>query len=418
MSIQKDHPAFARLPKRLTISFPIWGLYDIDGKGAYADLDRMVREHVERGFNCIRLDDGAGLMHDTEGRPLGAVSIGSAFGKYDETLRQFGAIGGEGTCDLLSRLIALATAAKKQGVYLALSSWYYLHTYWFCHDEALNDTLFAIPPEERFMAFAKFLHYILLELKKRDLAECVAFAEIFNEADGLRFINGYGNENNLSDEAIAVFRQKHEEALAWLQSEHPDILFCYDSYTPWSDPRQIPGNLQVYNFHYYYLWGVYNALERNPVFFTGGVTADDVAATRAGRRPATPDWYERATIYSNFDRAQLPQIEAAIENHLRVHTDYYRKEVGESLANVEKLAAAFPGVPIICGEGVSYIGAKDLCWEEKSEAYWQMVEEVNRRFKAFGLWGTVVRTCCGPEDPAWYTVPDKLLRVNRAFLED
>ena len=48
--LTKNHPAFSRLPKRLTISFPIWGLYDIDGKGFYADTDRMVREHLERGF--------------------------------------------------------------------------------------------------------------------------------------------------------------------------------------------------------------------------------------------------------------------------------------------------------------------------------------------------------------------------------
>ena len=51
------------LPNKLNISFPIWGLYDIDGKGFYADTDKMMREHEERGFNCIRFDDGAGLMH-------------------------------------------------------------------------------------------------------------------------------------------------------------------------------------------------------------------------------------------------------------------------------------------------------------------------------------------------------------------
>lgn len=65
----------------------------------------MVREHVARGFNCIRLDDGAGLMHDFDGNPRGPIRMGNAFGPYDDLLRQFGAIGGEGLCDPLERLI-------------------------------------------------------------------------------------------------------------------------------------------------------------------------------------------------------------------------------------------------------------------------------------------------------------------------
>ena len=35
----------AHLPKRLTISFPIWGLMDTAPDGAYHDLERMVKEH-------------------------------------------------------------------------------------------------------------------------------------------------------------------------------------------------------------------------------------------------------------------------------------------------------------------------------------------------------------------------------------
>ena len=48
----------AHLPERLAIAFPIWGLFDT-GSGAYHDLDRFVREHAERNFNCIRLEGGA-----------------------------------------------------------------------------------------------------------------------------------------------------------------------------------------------------------------------------------------------------------------------------------------------------------------------------------------------------------------------
>jgi len=419
MSFRKDHPAFARLPERLTITFPIWGLYDIEGRGAYADPDRMVREHVERGFNCIRLDDGAGLMHDLAGNPLGPVKMGNAFGEYDSMLRQFGAIGGEGKCDLLDRLIRLAEAAKKYGVYLILSSWYYLHTYWFLHDKALNDRLFAIPPMERFMTFARFLHYILLELEKRDLADCVAFAEVFNEADGLHFITGYGNQKGLSDEEIASFREKHEEAIEWLQKEHPGILFAYDTYTAWSDQRQIPGNMQVFNFHHYFLWGIYNNIEHCTDCLNGTLTAEEAGKSQEFRRPETNDrdWHHRIAVHSNINPEKLPDLEAYLEENLQKNYTRYRDQAFEGLANIMKIHTNYADIPVVCGEGVTYIGSKELLWEEHSETYWNLLEEVIRKYREAGLWGTVVRTCCGPEDPAWNLVPDKLLRINRAFLE-
>ncbi len=41
-----------KLPKKLTISFPILGLYDIDGKGFYADTDKMMRSTL-RGASTV-----------------------------------------------------------------------------------------------------------------------------------------------------------------------------------------------------------------------------------------------------------------------------------------------------------------------------------------------------------------------------
>ncbi len=416
--MKRNHPAFDRLPERLTISFPIWGLYDIDGKGYYADVDRMVREHVERGFNCIRLDDGAGLMHDFDGNPLGPVEIGNAFGEYDRIPRQFGAIGGEGTCDLLSRLILLAEAATRHGVYLILSSWYYLHTYWFLHDEALNDRLFAVEPKERFMVFAKFLHYILRELEQRNLADCVAAAEIFNEADGLYFITGYGNDHGLTDEEIGEFREKHEEALAWLQEQHPNILFAFDSWKADSDVRQIPGNMQIFNFHHYFLWEIYFEIDKNPSFFNGTVTEADIFATRQGRRPEhRNDWAWRISTNANINPDKMPEIEALLETEFQKNKERFWNKMENGLSNALKMAADHGDVPVIFGEGVSYITNKTLLWEEHSESYWDFLTEVHRLYRKRGVWGMVVRTCCGPEDPSWMLVPDQLLRVNKAFLE-
>jgi len=39
-------------------------------------------------------------------------------------------------------------------------------------------------------------------------------------------------------------------------------------------------------------------------------------------------------------------------------------------------------------------------------------------YKKAGVWGAVIRTCCGPEDPCWTLCKDKLTELNRFFLED
>ena len=83
----------AHLPRRLTIPFPTFGLYDTPSGGVYHDVDRVVREHKERGFNCIRMDDGAALAKDLSGLRLllitrgdkGALVYGAASGKTYES---------------------------------------------------------------------------------------------------------------------------------------------------------------------------------------------------------------------------------------------------------------------------------------------------------------------------------------------
>ena len=151
------------LPEKLTISFPIWGLYATDKEDVYYDFDRMMREHKERGFNCIRLDDGAGFMHNPEGEVMPPVELCRPYGKYSEKMRQATVSDGV-KCDLLTRLIEMFEAAKKHGIYIILSSWFYLHTYLHIKDKAFSEPLVYAPSHERFGLFSKFLHYIHLIL--------------------------------------------------------------------------------------------------------------------------------------------------------------------------------------------------------------------------------------------------------------
>lgn len=420
--MNKNHPAFARLPKRLAISFPLWGIFGTQGAQAPAfnDLDRFVREHKERGFNCIRLDSGAGFVHDINGNRRGEVEIfPNAFGEYSEVIRQQGEIYGKGgKCDLYKSLIELFRAAKKYDVYIILSSWYYLHTFWFHpENDSLCEELFAIPPHERFMAFARFLDYIINELEEQKLDDMIAFAEIFNEADGLSFVNGYGGENGANDEELARFREEHEKALDYLQKKHPQILFAFDSYTSWTDIRQVPENMQIYNFHNYYLWGIYgDILNENPQLLKGVVTEADVRKSREGLLAAKDDWYERVAIYNDVDEEKLDEFEMLLEEKLNEKFDAYLAAVDNNFEHIRENMANFD-VPVVCGEGVSYIASKKLLWEEKSEKYWELVERAMDKYKEFGLWGTVIRTCSGPEDPSWDMCAEKLKYLNERFLK-
>jgi len=422
------------LPKRLSISFPIFGIYDTPPGGAYHNWDKCMREHVERGFNCIRLDDGAGLMHDENGIPRGPTNIISPFPGHGKTIRQLDCTGNGGGCDLLARLVELFEAAASHNVYIILSSWYYLHTFWYCGDNELNESLHRIQPHERFMYFAKALDFIICELKSRNLADRIAFAEIFNEADGLNFINGYGASNQLGKDERNRFRDEHAAAIGYLRSKHPDILFAYDTYTPFTDVEQMPDNLQVWNFHSYFMWDIY-ALVESRLLQEGtdvtdpaelGILKDfmnahpvplaEIQKSREGKLPAMADWYRRIWLYRNLDPAKMPALEKLFEHKLDDEFDNYKQKICEMLECVKKVSEErCPGAPLVMGEGVSYCGSKNLLWEEHSEKYWELLEFAVQNYKKAGLWGCVLRTCCGPEDPVWNLAPEKLVRLNKLF---
>ncbi len=64
-----------RTEPRLAISFWIWALWDTGTNGFFNDLELRMDELVERGFNCIRIESGAGLTHDATGRRRGELEF-------------------------------------------------------------------------------------------------------------------------------------------------------------------------------------------------------------------------------------------------------------------------------------------------------------------------------------------------------
>ena len=420
-----------------TISFPIWCLHDTPPyNGAYHDLDAVVRESVERGFNCLRVDDGAGLIDFSVTPPNGVVSIREPYTGFVRNIRQSWCIGDGGDCDLVARLLDLFKAAKKYGVHNILSSWYYLHTYWYCGDEALNKRLHAIPDHEKFQYFAEQLDNIITLLRQNGYIEQIAFAEILNEADGLKFVGGYSNTAHVLPEERRRFRKDHEEALEWLQRRHPDVLFAYDSYTAGqTDPDLFPRNLQVWNCHCYYMWDIYRLLEGR--LLQAGVDVDDPAengqampylrkplrpladvyASREGRLFAAEDWYRRIWLYSQLDPARMDELEGKFIRQFEKDYGRYRQKIVDVLdAAVAFRDAHCPGIPLVMAEGCTYCGSNFLQWEEKCDKYWELLQFAGEQFKAHGFLGAAIRTCSGREDPSWNLRKDDYLRIHRAML--
>ena len=63
--------------EKLTICFHPWLIYNQTD-----NYDELIKEIADRGFNCIRIDDGAGLIWDKDGNVRNDVLISQPFGKY------------------------------------------------------------------------------------------------------------------------------------------------------------------------------------------------------------------------------------------------------------------------------------------------------------------------------------------------
>ena len=409
------------LPERLTISFPIWGIFDTNGCGCYHDLDRFVKEHKERGFNCIRLEGGAGLTHDINGNPRGEINIHAPFGEYSVT-RQIFCFGGEGKCNFLERVLALCEACKKYNVYLIFSSWYFLHTYWFVDNE-INSEIFSVKSEDMFMTFAKLLHYVLKEIENKGYSDRIAMAEIFNEVGCVPALIGELKNENVKH---IDFKKKHNEALLWLREQHPGILFGYDNDIV-SDQaiEDIPEALQAFNGHNYFLWGVYGGtLEAGEPdkseFYSNKVKPEDVAAARGNLvqlSPTCAPWYNRVARCASLDESKFPLLEEYLTERIKERKEEYINNLDSFCEGFKKIMAKFPGIPVVSGEGVTYCSCQKLHWEEKCEEYWEIVKYAVKKYKEIGLWGTLIKTCLGPEDPSWELCKDKIKEINEMFLK-
>ena len=97
----------------------------------------------------------------------------------------------------------------------------------------------------------------------------------------------------------------------------------------------------------------------------------------------------------------------------------YRKALEEHIAKaVETRGRLFPSIPLVVGEAGTYCAHPRMRWEEKSDAYWSLIDSAAELLRRKEHWGCMPRTNSGPEDPSWTEFPERLRRANNIFLSN
>ncbi len=416
-----ENTLFSNKPEKLAISFWIWGLWG----DVYQDYDLRMKELKERGFNCIRTESGAGLVCNTRKEPRGTVNINVPFGEYTKNIRQMDSTIHSSRLNALDRLTEMFRAAEKNDVYIVLSTWYYLHSNWF-YDNEINDELLNLTSEEKFEYFSDELDRILAHLRKNNLIHRVAYAEIFNEIDGVF--------KGRTDEYELHIRGLHEKAIDKLKKNNPDVLFACDVIGAYVPEKFLPRNADIINYHCYYAWGAYDIFENGtlslPVsskdipektkkYLNKVIYPDDVIKTYSGRHVEVDDnWKWRVALYSSIDPNKISGLEALIEKYFEAHIHDYKKVLETEAKKIAEVRdRCVPNARIVMGEGVTYCTSSKLHFEEKSDLYFDLMLYQSEILRQNGIWGTVARTTSGPEDLSWECRKDDYVRVNRRFLK-
>ena len=299
------------LPRKLSISF--WyhdWLAAAQPGGPYEDLESCIRGMKQRGFNTARVGVGMTYAFRLDGSPRGPMAFGPPVPGY--ALNKFYACHG-GRQDVLKRLIHLLNLARRHGVWLILTSWEYQDNSCVA-DPAVRAQLFAVPKDRRFMYLAEQHDRLLAILKAEGLTGNVAFVEIHNEPE----------YSDLPQDLEG--KRLHEEAIAWLRTRHPDMLFSADHAN--HDYAIVPDNAQVFDQHIYagagwHLTGLYGQTVGNKAFDPHNprsfepldrVLKEDIiafddymgAAARVGREDptATANWRKMIWLWENIDVAK------------------------------------------------------------------------------------------------------------------
>jgi hypothetical protein len=407
-----QQPAYTlpkHLPKKLSIGMFIanWIAMATPDE-PYHDLERAVVGLRARGFNAVRVETGLNWCFTADGKPRGEVEFCQWIAGYSDNLASANAKGG-GRHDVLKRVVHLLELAKKNGVYVILTSWEYQDSSWLVADPKLRAEVMAIPQPKRFMHLARHHDRLLGILKAKNLHYNLAFIEVHNEPDYSEFPQG------------AEGKRLHEEAIAMLRDRHPDILVSGDYGS--HDPSIVPDNIQVYDQHTYV--GLYQSLFAATIQHSSFDPANpkkNELLRRLLKDPFVPYdqfmkaaqnvrefWRPIAWLYHNLD---IPAFDVWI-------LEQYQREKPQLNAAATKFfendgkEAARRRIPAVCDEGGYWYPPLRSKFEITYPGLEMFELQVDLAIRN-GYWGMMPTTYCGPEHPIWQNA-QWLRTINNRF---
>ena len=398
------------LPKKLSIGMFIWNWVTMATPGEpYHDLEKAVAGLPERGFNAVRVEAGLNWCFRTDGQPRGEMEFGQWIPGYRDNLTSVNARGG-GRHDVLKRVTRLMEMAKRNGVYVILTSWEYQDSSWLVADPKIRAEVMAVPEPQRFMHMARQQDRLLRVFKDKRLHRNIAFVEIHNEPDASLFPQGPKG------------KKLHEEAVAFLRDAHGDVLVSGDYCS--HNPAIVPDNVQVYDQHTYtglYTTALYPQTIGRKDFDPANPRKNELLR-RLLKDPfvpydqfikaaqnVRPFWRPIMWLYYNLDNERFD--EWVLEQY---HRDEQKlKATAVRLFEHDAREALRRGVPAVCDEGGYFYPPLGSKFELRPPGTSMFDLQVNLAIK-HGYWGMMPTTYCGAEHPIWDNV-EWLRAINGRF---
>jgi hypothetical protein len=423
----ESRPAIpVHLPRRVAICYYGWDwITTALPDEAFGNLEQVVADTKQRGFNCIRAEMGLNWMFDLQGHRRGKLKFTHWIPGFSSNLHCVDAKGG-GEHDVFERVMRLFEIAAKNDIYVITTSWEYQDAIAHLDDPKIREEILAVPYNDRLMLLARQYDRLLVELKKRGLHKHIAHVEIVNELNQPpifcsttklppQTLEGWTHRRipdpPCKPEAV---RALAFEAVGYVRSRHPDLLVTVDGLVACSGFETLyPENARVAD-HHVYCDGVTQAFwarcgitgirpgqppdpETNPFLksiLKPNPKGWDELVRNAGR--VRQDWWAIAWLYTNLDNEKFDRW--CID-----HFPEYEPRIKESIDKQFQCAAKFArprNLPLVVDEGfILYppLNSRFVATPEGRRGEEMGVDAAI----ASGHWGVMLSGYFRPDTPVW-----------------
>jgi len=416
----------SHLPRRLSICYYGWQwITTALPDEAFGNLDQVVKDTKERGFNCIRAEMGLNWIFDLQGQRRGKIKFASWIPGFSSNLHCVDAKGG-GEDDVFERVMQLFEIAVRHDVFVITTSWEYQDAISQVDDPRIREEILAVPYSERLMLLARQYDRLLVELRKRGLHKRIAQVEVINELNQPAIICSSSKLHpQTMDEWVdgktpapackaEMVRGLASEAVAYVRSRHADLLVTVDGLVACDGFEALyPESAQVAD-HHVYCDGITQAfwkkcgitgirpgeppnVEANP--FLKSVLKPNAAAwselvRQAGR--VRQDWWGISWLYANLDNEKFDRW---CVDHFPEYEQRIRQSIDKQFQCAAKFARARK-LPLVVDEGFILYPPLHSRFVMTPEGRHGEELGVNAAI-ATGHWGVMCTGYFRPDTPPW-----------------